>query len=61
MKKIFAIALSILTTYQVYSQNFDRSIRPKPGPATAINMADAQSFTLPNGLKVFVARATFCA
>ncbi|MCX8471144.1 MAG: pitrilysin family protein [Chitinophagaceae bacterium] len=54
MKKIFAIALSILTTYQVYSQNFDRSIRPKPGPATAINMADAQSFTLPNGLKVFV-------
>ncbi len=54
MKKIFAIALSILTTSQVYSQNFDRSIRPKPGPATAINMADAQSFTLPNGLKVFV-------
>jgi predicted Zn-dependent peptidase len=54
MKKIFAIALSILTTSQVYSQNFDRSIRPKPGPAPVINMADAQSFTLPNGLKVFV-------
>jgi predicted Zn-dependent peptidase len=54
MKKIFAIALSILTTYQIYSQNFDRSIRPKPGPAPVINMADAQSFTLPNGLKVYV-------
>jgi len=54
MKKIFAIALSILTTSQIYSQNFDRSIRPKPGPAPVINMADAQSFTLPNGLKVYV-------
>lgn len=45
-------ALALLTA--VNAQNIDRSIRPKAGAAPAIKLADAQSFTLANGLKVFV-------
>lgn len=54
MKKIiFSIcALSLMTT--VYAQKLDRSIKPKAGPAPEINLSDAKSFTLDNGLKVFV-------
>ena len=55
MKKI---ALSIITlallTNAASAQTLDRSIRPKPGPAPEIKLGDAQSFTLPNGMKVFV-------
>jgi zinc protease len=54
MKKIIAVAISIIASQQMFAQSFDRSIRPKPGPAPTIQMADAQSFTLPNGLQVFV-------
>lgn len=32
----------------------DRSQYPEPGPAPTINIGDAETFTLPNGLKVFV-------
>jgi len=54
MKKIlFSIAaLSLFTA--VHAQKLDRSIRPKPGPAPEIKLGDAESFTLDNGLKVFV-------
>lgn len=54
MKKIiFSIcAISLLST--AYAQTLDRSIRPKAGPAPVIHLADAESFTLDNGLKVFV-------
>jgi len=54
MKKIlFSIcAISLLST--AYAQKLDRSIRPKAGPAPVINLADAETFTLDNGLKVFV-------
>lgn len=54
MKKIFfsICALSLLST--AYAQQLDRSIRPKAGPAPVINLADAKTFTLDNGLKVFV-------
>jgi zinc protease len=54
MKKIFAIAITMITAASLQAQSFDRSVRPKPGPAPVINIADAQAFTLPNGLKVFV-------
>ncbi len=55
MKKILSISLSLVFIAQLaQAQNFDRSIRPKAGPAPTINMGDAQSFTLPNGLRVFV-------
>ncbi|MBK7104268.1 MAG: insulinase family protein [Ignavibacteriae bacterium] len=32
----------------------DRTVQPKPGPAPEINMGEYESFTLDNGLKVFV-------
>lgn len=35
-------------------QVLDRSIRPLPGPAPVINIGKYESFTLANGLKVFV-------
>lgn len=54
MKKIlFSIfALSLFTA--VHAQKLDRSIRPKAGPAPEIKLGDAESFTLDNGLRVFV-------
>ncbi|KAA5536212.1 insulinase family protein [Taibaiella lutea] len=54
MKKVTLsiAALALLTS--VNAQTLDRSIRPQPGPAPEIKLADAQTFTLPNGLKVFV-------
>ena len=33
---------------------FDRSIRPKAGPAPTVSIGKSESFTLANGLKVFV-------
>ncbi|MFI5204547.1 MAG: insulinase family protein [Flavobacteriales bacterium] len=35
-------------------EKLDRTKRPQAGPAPEIKMGDAKSFTLPNGLKVFV-------
>ncbi|WP_162903351.1 M16 family metallopeptidase [Taibaiella koreensis] len=54
MKKIFfsIAALSLFTAVQ--AQKLDRSIRPKPGIAPEIKLGDAETFTLDNGLKVFV-------
>ena len=37
-----------------YAQTLDRSIRPSAAPAKAIDIKDAKTFTLSNGLKVFV-------
>jgi zinc protease len=45
-------ALSLFTA--TFAQKIDRSIRPKPGPAPEIKLGEAESFTLENGLKVFV-------
>ena len=54
MKKIsFSILLLSLAT-SVWAQQLDRSVRPKPGPAPEIKLGKTESFTLPNGLKVFV-------
>lgn len=54
MKKLFLsiCALAFLTATQ--AQTLDRSIRPQPGPAPQINLSEPATFTLPNGLKVFV-------
>lgn len=38
----------------VQQEKLDRSIRPKPGTAPQINIGKYESFTLDNGLKVFV-------
>lgn len=54
MKKLLLsiCALAFLTTLQ--AQTIDRSVRPQPGPAPEINLKEPATFTLPNGLKVFV-------
>lgn len=54
MKKLLLTICTLGILHSIYAQNLDRSIRPKAGPAPTINIADAKSFTLPNGLKVFV-------
>jgi zinc protease len=36
------------------AQNFDRSVRPLAGQTKTLQLPDAQTFTLPNGLQVFV-------
>ncbi len=55
MKKIFfsILALSSIAV-SLPAQSLDRSVRPKPGPAPEIKLGNAESFTLANGLKVFV-------
>jgi predicted Zn-dependent peptidase len=46
---MFAIGMNFTS-----AQKLDRSIQPKPAPANEIKIKDAQTFTLDNGLKVFV-------
>ncbi|MDR1554329.1 MAG: insulinase family protein [Prevotellaceae bacterium] len=55
MKKniIILITFAICLTFS-NAQTLDRSIQPKPAPANEIQIKDAQTFTLDNGLKVFV-------
>lgn len=55
MKKIIYILLiTLISTTTVNAQTFDRSIRPSAAPAKEINIKDAQTFVLKNGLKVFL-------
>ncbi|GJM28517.1 MAG: hypothetical protein DHS20C17_11520 [Cyclobacteriaceae bacterium] len=39
---------------EISSSSLDRSEPPKPGPAPVIQLGKPETFTLPNGLKVFV-------
>jgi zinc protease len=56
MKKIF---LSILITMPLaILAQVDRSKAPTPGPAPLIKVSEPATFTLPNGLKVFVVTNT---
>lgn len=54
MKKITLSILSLAIALSSQAQGIDRSIRPKAGPAPEIKLGKTESFTLPNGLKVFV-------
>lgn len=54
MKKISLSILALAFALSANAQKLDRSIRPKPGPAPEIKLGKSESFTLPNGLKVFV-------
>ncbi len=55
MKKLkLSIITFVLACGSLQAQTLDRSIRPKPGPAPRIELGKSQSFTLPNGLRVFV-------
>ncbi len=52
-KKAIQIALLFLAPLVTFSQ-VDRTVAPKPGPAPLIKVGTPATFTLPNGLKVFV-------
>lgn len=54
MKKLTLSILTLAVAGSIQAQSLDRSIRPKPGPAPEIKLGKSESFTLPNGLKVFV-------
>jgi len=58
MKRIY-IVLLLLSPVMLFAQvKIDRSKAPKPAPAPLIKIADPASFTLANGLKVFVVQNT---
>lgn len=54
MKKLLQYILPLLLLIQPAFAQIDRSTYPAPGPAPEIKLGDAASFTLENGLKVFV-------
>ena len=54
MKKLFLIYLLLPLTFSVVAQKVDRTQAPEAGPAPSIKLGDYESFTLDNGLKVFV-------
>lgn len=55
MNNKFFIIIIFLFTLSLYAQ-VDRSKMPEPAPAPEIQIGDSQSFTLDNGLKVFVVK-----
>ena len=54
MKKLFFSLITVTLAAGTWAQEVDRSIRPKAGPAPEIKLGETKSFTLDNGLKVFV-------
>jgi zinc protease len=54
MKKSIFLLIIFLTAFFAEAQTLDRSKRPEPGPAREIKIGSYESFTLDNGLRVFV-------
>jgi len=54
MKKFILSIATITIALHSWAQTLNRSIRPKPGPTPEIKIGEPQTFTLPNGLRVFV-------
>lgn len=54
MKKYIVSIFFLATVATLTAQPIDRSQRPEPAPAPEIKIAQADTFELPNGLKVFV-------
>ena len=54
MKKTTLFIITIALATAAWAQPLDRSIKPKPGPAPEIKLGKTESFTLANGMKVFV-------
>src|SRR5690606_16200596 len=54
MNKISIFTLMALCSVASAFAQVDRSKYPEPGPAPQINIGDPATFTLPNGLNVFV-------
>src|SRR5439155_1313275 len=46
--------LTLALASTVMGQTLDRSIRPKAGPAPEIKLGKTESFTMANGMRVFV-------
>ncbi|MDZ7650678.1 MAG: hypothetical protein U5K54_28040 [Cytophagales bacterium] len=53
MKKILIFSCLLLTVVAVQAQ-VDRTQAPRPAPAREIKIGEYQTFTLKNGLQVFV-------
>lgn len=54
MKKVTLSILTLALCGAAWGQKLDRSIKPKPAAAPEIKLGKTESFTLPNGMKVFV-------
>ena len=54
MKKYVLTIVTVALAVSVQAQAPDRSVRPKPGPAPKIELGKSESFTMPNGMRVFV-------
>lgn len=53
-KNIYTVAALSLVSVAAIGQDIDRSKAPEAGPAPKINIGSPETFTLDNGLKVFV-------
>ncbi len=53
-KTLLYICAGLLTFSTAFGQGLDRSVRPESGPAPEIQIGQPATFTLANGLKVFV-------
>lgn len=53
-KKVLSIILAASVSLGLSAQKLDRSKRPTAAPAPVIKLGKTETFTLPNGLKVFV-------
>jgi predicted Zn-dependent peptidase len=58
MKKIFLSIIISMPVALLAQTKVDRTHAPKPGPAPVIKVGEPASFTLANGLKVFVVQNT---
>lgn len=54
MKKYSLAIITLALAASASAQTLDRSARPQPGPAPKIELGKTESFTLSNGLRVFV-------
>ncbi|MEO6833049.1 MAG: pitrilysin family protein [Chitinophagaceae bacterium] len=54
MKKYIVLLAAFAIAGTAQAQKLDRSIRPKAEPAPKIELGKTETFTLPNGMKVFV-------
>lgn len=54
MKRVCIYTLICFLSLGLVRAQVDRTKYPEPGPAPQINIGDAETFILPNGLKVFV-------
>lgn len=54
MKKIALSIIALAVAATTFAQGVNRSIKPQPGPAPEISLGKTESFTLSNGMRVFV-------